>query len=157
MSDTLETAVACLSKSLLGKELSLEQLGELSPYLRVLTVPAGELLIRDGDLDHRLFVIRRGAFEASRPRGLNPLSFTQVGPGDIIGEIGFLEGLARTATVRATEAAEVYTLSRSEFERLIEENPRIACGLLRALLRSVHGVVSRLTDKNVDLLGYIYS
>ena len=157
MSGISQAAIECLSKSLLGEELEHEQLGVLSGYMSPLAIPQGDLLIREGDMDHRLFVVSHGKFEAMRPRGQNPVSYVQIGPGEIVGEVGFLDGLARTANVRATTPSEVYSLARAEFERLSDEHPRIACAVLRALLRSVHRVVSRLTDTNVDLVGYIYT
>ena len=157
MSGVSQAAVECLSKSLLGKELGHEQLGILSGYMHPLAVAQGDLLIREGDLDHRLFVVSAGKFEAVRPRGRTPVSYVQIGAGEIVGEVGFLDGLARTANVRATAPSDVYALPRVEFERLCDQHPKIACAVLRALLRSVHRVVSRLTDDNVDLVGYIYT
>lgn len=130
--------VETISRSLLGHELDARQVRALAAITRGVRIPAGEDLIRVGDKDQRLFLVVSGGFEAFRLKGTGTaIPFARLKPGQIVGEVGFLEGLERTATVA--------------------EHPDVAYALMRAILRSVHGVISRLSAEHVDLVGYVYS
>ena len=62
-------------------------------------VGAGEVVVREGDVADRFFVIESGLVEVTqRGRVLR-----REGPGDFFGEIGLLRDVPRTATVTAVE------------------------------------------------------
>lgn len=71
----------------------------------------GEVLIREGDEADDLFVIRSGEFEV----GADGVTVNHVAGGDWVGEIGLVEHLARTATVRALTEATVWRIPGSLF------------------------------------------
>ena len=56
-------------------------------------------------------------------------------PGDIVGEISFLEGPSgrATATVVASSAVDLIILSEADLDRLIEDRPATAARLYKAL------------------------
>jgi CRP-like cAMP-binding protein len=47
-------------------------------------------------------------------------------PGDLFGEVGFFDGLPRTADVVALEEGEALVLTQSAFQRLRLVHPRLA-------------------------------
>ena len=55
--------------------------------------------------------------------------------GDFFGEMSLIDDQPRSAHVIATEDSNLLVLRRDDFRRSIEESPRIALGLLRALSR----------------------
>ena len=58
------------------------------------------------------------------------------GAGECIGELSLLvDDLHHVARVRAETDVEGVAISRHDFERLLESDPRIAIALLRALAR----------------------
>lgn len=56
-------------------------------------------------------------------------------PGHVIGEIAFLDGGERTATVTALEPTDVLTLSRPAFDGIVARHQGLALRLLRAMAR----------------------
>lgn len=54
-----------------------------------------------------------------------------VGPGTIVGEIGFLTGRAATATLRAAGPVEALSLDGRALQRLQQEAPKVASEVLR--------------------------
>jgi transglutaminase-like putative cysteine protease len=101
----------------------IESLGELRD------VAPGQLLFdtrADADLD--LHVVLRGDLRLHRSRGPRDV---WLGPGDIVGEIGFVLGTPRTADVRAGEAgASVWHVQR---ERFLGQPPADRLALLSRL------------------------
>ena len=49
-----------------------------------------------------------------------------LGAGNFFGERSLLRSTARTATVRALSACDLFVLEREDFDRLLKENPRFS-------------------------------
>jgi voltage-gated potassium channel len=91
---------------------------------------AGHVLIQSGTPGAGMFVIEEGTVVVESPRR-RPV---ELGPGDFLGELALLtqDGL-RTARVRATTGVRGLGLSRSDFDRILREEPRIAVRMLPQL------------------------
>jgi MFS family permease len=74
-------------------------------------VPAGETVMREGDLGDRFYVIESGSLAATFQG--RPLS--TMGPGECFGEIALLRDVPRTATVTAVEDSVLQALERDDF------------------------------------------
>jgi NTE family protein len=101
----------------------------------------GEVLVRQGETADALYVVVTGRF-AVTIEGRSQM-VAEVGPGQPIGEIAFLAGGPRTATVTALRDSVVLRLGRSEFEALSAKSPAILLTLTVALAR-------RLAEANVS-------
>jgi CRP-like cAMP-binding protein len=86
----------------------------------------GDFAVRAGELDRSFFIISRGAFEVRVPARGGPRRVRVLGPGDLFGEVGFFDGLPRTADVVALEEAEALVLTQAAFQRLRLMHPRLA-------------------------------
>jgi MFS family permease len=74
-------------------------------------VPAGEVLIHEGDEGDRFYVVESGRLTAAFKGDV----LSQMGPGDPFGEIALLRDVPRTATVTADEASVLLALDRATF------------------------------------------
>jgi MFS family permease len=74
-------------------------------------VPAGDVLIREGDEGDRFYVIESGRLTAT----FQDQVLSQMGPGDPFGEIALLRDVPRTATVTADEDSVLLALDRATF------------------------------------------
>jgi CRP/FNR family transcriptional regulator, cyclic AMP receptor protein len=70
------------------------------------------------------------------------------GPGDLVGELGAIDGERRSADVAALEPVVALALAASDFQRLVAERP----GIGRALLRVVASR-QREADRDLAALG----
>jgi CRP-like cAMP-binding protein len=86
----------------------------------------GDVAVREGELDRSFFIIKRGSFEVLVPTADGPQRVRVLEPGDLFGEVGFFDGLPRTADVVALEEAEALVLTQSAFQRLRLVHPRLA-------------------------------
>lgn len=103
------------------------------------TVDAGTDVLSEGDSPNDVYLIARGRFAVlSRgERGGEQRLVNELGTADYFGEIGLLEGIPRTATVRALDDAELLRLPGQDFLALLNAVPQVS-GTLR------DGIVSRL-------------
>ena len=69
----------------------------------VKTVAEGRYLIRAGDLDSRLFAVEDGHLDIVANRDGQETIVATVGPGDVLGEVSFIDDSPRTVSVRAGE------------------------------------------------------
>lgn len=100
-------------------------------------VCAGELLVREGAHADSLMYVESGRLSAYREvRGIRPQRVARFLPGAVLGEIGFLTGGARTASIRADVESKVVIITRAALECLTTQNP--------ALAGEVHAFLSRL-------------
>jgi MFS family permease len=74
-------------------------------------VPAGETVVREGDVGDRFYVIESGSLAATFEG--RPLS--TMGPGECFGEIALLRDVPRTATVTAVEDSVLQAVERDDF------------------------------------------
>ena len=73
----------------------------------------------------------------------------RLGPRDGFGEISLLDGLPRSATVRAGESGmKTFALTSWEFLPILDENPSVARGLLKVLCARIRSIdeVAKPTD-----------
>jgi CRP-like cAMP-binding protein len=106
----------------------------------------GEELFRENDPGDSLFIVQSGRVDIFKNiRGDVDRSLASFGPGDVIGEMSFIDGARRSATARTTEASEFLVLSRQSFAKVQRERPDIAAGFFR----NMAGIVaSRLRTTN---------
>jgi CRP-like cAMP-binding protein len=113
---------------------------ELARALRRRTVSQGEILWRQGDVARELVVVVDGdlSMTLSVP-GERAVEIGQAGPGDIVGEIGLLDGGEHTMTVQATRPATLLVFGRHDFNALLTRPDRSAFELKRRLAFQLAG------------------
>jgi CRP/FNR family cyclic AMP-dependent transcriptional regulator len=95
-------------------------------------------VIRDGEVDRALYVVVAGELEVLLPvRGRQVHRLATIETGSVFGEQAFLDGLPRSATIRATSDGELLRLSLESFEVLAAREPELARSILFELGRIV--------------------
>ncbi|MEP7081828.1 MAG: cyclic nucleotide-binding domain-containing protein [Chloroflexota bacterium] len=113
----------------LGKR-ELERLGVLTDEV---DLPAGRVLMRQGDRGEELFVILRGAARAER----DGRELSAMHADAFFGEIALVDGGPRTATVTLTEDSALLVLGRRQFQQVMEEFPDVRLQVLEVLAQRV--------------------
>jgi len=81
---------------------------------------AGQEIVRQGSTSDELFIIGRGELEVLvRDEQRQERLVNVLGEGDYVGEISFLRGVPRTATLRARTRTELYVLRRLDVDQLL--------------------------------------
>lgn len=93
----------------------------IATFASEMSVPAGKELVREGDYSYELLAIEEGTAQVSRAG--RPIA--DLGPGDVVGEIGVVENGVRNATVTATSPMLLVTLDRWDVKRLAKQSPEV--------------------------------
>jgi len=112
------------------------ELGLIASLTDVVDVPAGKVLLREGDRGREFFALVSGAAEVTR-RGQHVAS---VEPGEFFGEIALVSRMPRTATVTTTEPSRVLVMTEPDFRRLIEIDPQIRLRVMGLAAERLEGV-----------------
>jgi len=120
----------------LFKELPEPGLEMLAERGRPKHFAAGAVIMRQGEASDALHVITRGRVRVERGQpGETPLVLAELGPGDVIGEMGLLDNTLRSATVTALEDTETLEIHATVMSVVVMQYPQIATALLRTLSR----------------------
>jgi CRP-like cAMP-binding protein len=102
-------------------DLDDEALGHIASLAAEVSVPDGKELVREGDYSYDVLVIEEGT--ARVERGGEHLA--DIGPGDVVGEMGVLERHQRNATVVATSPMLLMTLTSWDIRKLKKSAPAV--------------------------------
>jgi CRP/FNR family transcriptional regulator, cyclic AMP receptor protein len=117
-------------------------------YTEVRRFSAGETIISAGEVDRALYIVSKGRLETLLPGVEGDLHFGTIGPGSVAGEIAFLDGGPRSATIRAVSDGELIRLSFEAYEVLAARYPELGRAILLDLGRIM---ASRLRETNEAL------
>jgi small-conductance mechanosensitive channel len=118
-------AAACrqaLERCALFGDLPADALAVLAGTARALSFAPGEAVVREGEESRALYLIARG--EAVVLRGRQ--SIAHIHAGEVFGEMAFLSGAPRAATVRAATGLSVVEVDSRALGALLEEHEELA-------------------------------
>jgi len=94
---------------------------------------AGESIVRKGKRTHGVYLLLKGTASVQLSQGTPP----SIGPGEVCGEISFLDELPATANVVAREAVEAFYLDRPTVQSLFELFPHLGSRFYHSLASSL--------------------
>lgn len=103
--------------------MSEEETNALLAGFETKTYPDRAVVIEEGDSGDSLFMIKSGAARVVAHMFGREIELARLGEGDLFGEVAFLTGRPRTASVIAEGPLEAYEINRLDVEQLIERNP----------------------------------
>ncbi|RKT56904.1 Crp/Fnr family transcriptional regulator [Saccharothrix australiensis] len=96
---------------------------------------SGAVICHEGEVTRHVLVVRRGLLRVTATKAGGGEKVLAVrGAGDIVGERSAIDGLPRSATVRALGAVRALILSASAFASLCQRHPRIAWAVLTVVV-----------------------
>lgn len=115
-----------------------ETLQQLEASVEERHYETGDVIFRQGDAGDEILMIRRGrvrivlSFDAGQAYHV-----ATFGRGDFFGDMAFLDRGLRSADARAVAPTDLLVLSRSKFEKVVEEHPRLGQQFFASLARSL--------------------
>jgi len=104
-------------------DLPEDVLSDLAGRVKLRQFLTGQAVVRQGERAESFFVVRRGTLQVVEedPQREAERVLRTLGPGESFGELGLLGSAPRTATVRATEEAELFEVDKGTFDRLLAD------------------------------------
>jgi CRP-like cAMP-binding protein len=145
-----------LKASRLASELSPDQAERLAAQLAFRELAPGDVLVAEGISDNNLYVLVSGSIAVTRNAGRpEALTLFTLVPGDLVGELSFLDATPHYASLVAASPTLVFGLERERLESLLDAQPRLVYQVMRAIVRTTHQIQRRLSMQSVELTNYI--
>ena len=97
-------------------------------------LPAGSRIVSQGESPEFFYVIQSGRVRVFRETDDHiQTQLTELGPGSYFGEVALVTGQPRTASVETIEESTIIKVSKEEFDRLLDHNPRLARHIINQL------------------------
>jgi signal transduction histidine kinase len=126
--------VVGLESIALFRNLGPDELSVLRFITQERRLATGTEIFREGDPGDGVYFVKDGLVEISSIVGGGQRHvFSQLGPGEIFGEMAVIEHRPRSATATAVNESEVYFIPRGEMLSLIQRSPSLAFGLLQQI------------------------
>jgi CRP-like cAMP-binding protein len=149
--------LAALASTQLAAELGDREKAALAEVLAQRDLEEGEVLVHEGASDNHLYAVVRGSLAVVKHLGTpHQVTFNTLAPGDLAGEMAFLDGLERYASLVAHGHTRVVGLEREKLEGLLASYPGLVYKVMRAIIRVVHQAQRRLAMQQAELTNYIF-
>jgi diguanylate cyclase (GGDEF)-like protein len=124
-----------LSSLPIFSSLSPDQLARLAESAAEYSFPPGHVLLREDDPGGTTYVIASGRARVTETVADSPVQMFlgEMGPGDIVGEIGVLRQRLRSATVVTLERTRCIAIPAEVFLELLQNSTAMSMALLRVL------------------------
>jgi CRP-like cAMP-binding protein len=134
---------------------SLEYLTEqdwrlLETQCRKVTFARDEIIIRQASKGRYVYIIREGHVRIERLNGALPVKIATLGPGDIIGEMAFVEDSLTSASVIADTSVKADCFEVPEMSKTFDAMPHVGSRFYRSIalalsrrLRATSGALAK--------------
>jgi CRP-like cAMP-binding protein len=122
-----------LRKIPLFESFSTKDLEKIAKAGDEVSMPAGSLIVDQGQMGREAFVVLDGSVSVKR----NSKKVATLGPGAILGELSLLDHGPRTATATCETDCTLLVLSQRTFLAVVDEVPALSHKLLGALANRI--------------------
>lgn len=108
------------------------------------TFESGQELFREGDMPDAAYIIIDGTAEVSLNTPAGRIPVATVGRNELVGEMGIICDMPRTATVRATSRLVTLKISKDLFFRMIADFPSMGIEIMRVMAHRLENANAQL-------------
>lgn len=138
-----------LAESAIFRDLYDNEIDKVLEICQVESFKWDEYVFREGDDGDRLYIIAKGAVRISRNMpGSGEEAITVLKKGACFGEMAVLDPSTRSTDAIVDSKCDLVTITRADFERLLESDLRLAYKVLRSVVRLMSGRL-RATNDNL--------
>jgi len=150
--------VNVLSQSPLFEMLPSKDRARLAPRFKLVTLAEGQAAFQEGEQEGALYLIKEGSVMVEVRIGDELIELARLGKHQFFGEVSFLTGVPRTATVHSLEdGTELLKIEEAELKELLRHHPYMKEVLSRYHLDRVTATADTLKNflKNGNVEGIV--
>ncbi|HYL80138.1 MAG TPA: cyclic nucleotide-binding domain-containing protein [Candidatus Acidoferrum sp.] len=116
--------------------LKTSELKIIAEHMNCFEVDEGDVVFLEGERGDYVCYVAEGSLEVTKnsPAGTRVV-LTALSQGQSIGEMAVIDDAPRSATVIARTRARLLTLTRQDFDAILQQNPVIGISLLKGIAR----------------------
>lgn len=119
-----------------------------------INVRKGELIIKEGDVGNSMYFIIDGKVKIFKKHLGKELELAVLEDGDFFGEMALLDEFPRSASVVALADCRLHELSKSDFQEIIEEYPRLGVKIVSSIANELSKRI-RLANRRIEDLFFL--
>ncbi len=131
--------------------LSEDQRSQLAAMGTLKSLEKEVLALHEGDPPAQLILVLKGAFRIQHTTQFGPLTLGHVLPGDLIGDMGYIDGKSHAADAVSETEVEVLSFDADELTAKTNTDQPLAAAILWVLWKSLSG---KLRKSNNQLAGF---
>lgn len=131
--------------------LTHDDLRLLAEKARRVSFATGEIVLSEGSEAPGIFVLRTGRVKIEKRFPSPPHTITTLGPGEVFGEVSFIDSHPASASVIAVEASEADILEKTEVISLLASVPGLSSRFYQSLALKLSERLRSTTDTVVGL------
>lgn len=123
------------------KFLTTEDYNVLLEKAKITTYSKNEVILQEGRLSESIYMVRKGLVRVERAASGKGVAIAFLEPGEVFGEMSFLEGVSTSAAVIAQDDVEISVLEKQNLYSLLTSVPGLSDRFYQSL---AHNLSSRL-------------
>jgi CRP-like cAMP-binding protein len=124
---------------------------EFTKLMNVHTHGRGEVIVREGDKGKSVYIIANGSVKVyTTMLSGEVVELAKLWPSEFFGEISFLTGKPRTATIETLEDTTVLEMTEDKLAALLEKHPRVREVLQKFSEMRLKGTIETVISKSVE-------
>jgi len=133
-----------------------DELAELAAHIDEQTFQANQLIFKEGDPGRNMQIILSGAVQTyvTDDEG-NKIVVSELGKGEMFGELSLLDNQPRSASTIATEPTKTFIIDQDDLRRLFMKKPEAAFDILNILgqrIRSTDNLLRTRVAQNANVV-----
>ena len=106
----------------------------------------GEVIIREGEVGHCMYVVQEGQVEVFVGSGDDEIRINLLKSGAFFGEMAVFDRDVRSASVRALGPARVLTVDKKNLMRRVHEDPALAFRLVETMSHRIRRQTAMIVE-----------
>jgi CRP/FNR family cyclic AMP-dependent transcriptional regulator len=135
------------------KDLIPQELDIIKKFMKMTEADMGQVIFKQGSSAESMCLVLSGELEVMKTAKDGTLvKIATIGDGQSVGEMALVDGMVRSATVRAAMLTTIVVLKRSEFDEIMQHYPRIAAKLMKGIARHISINLRKTSDQLISLM-----
>jgi CRP-like cAMP-binding protein len=151
----MDEVVSFLANSRVCEGFDETEVAELAKICKVISFQSGEVIVVEDARERDLYLIKHGRAQVSLSgpaAGEDAGTIRKIVPGQVVGELGFIDGSRRSTWVVAIEEVEAVRLCWEDFYKLTKNNGQMGYKFMYNLARVI---AERLRDVTMSLSNFL--
>jgi extracellular factor (EF) 3-hydroxypalmitic acid methyl ester biosynthesis protein len=120
-----------ITQNWLLRDLTESETESLFQKMTPLVFESEKTLVEKGKSNDSLWIITSGTIDILNPAAAEPAVVASLGPGDLFGEMSWLDGQKASATIRARANSQILKIRFTDFDKILALFPDAHIGILR--------------------------